>query len=87
MHTPAPWKIELENEHGNTVYYIATEAKYYSWIAKINDNPNKSANAHLIAAAPQLLEALTELCELPNKKRPDWVWEQARAAIKKATCK
>jgi hypothetical protein len=43
------------------------------------------ANATLIAAAPDLLEALQELCTVPNKHRPDSVWDAARAAIAKAT--
>lgn len=42
------------------------------------------ANARLIAAAPELLEALIELCAAPNKHRPERVWDQARAAIAKA---
>lgn len=32
-----------------------------------------------------LLAALKELCELPDKKRPERVWHQAVAAIGKAT--
>ena len=42
------------------------------------------ANARLIAAAPDLLAALEELCLAPNKHRPDEYWEAARAAIAKA---
>lgn len=41
-------------------------------------------NARLIAAAPDLLAALEELCLAPNKHRPEEYWEAARAAITKA---
>jgi hypothetical protein len=55
---------------------------------------NASANAHLIAAAPDLLKALTDLiavCEpniYPQPDKPDSPWaklQAARAAIAKAT--
>lgn len=44
----------------------------------------QAANARLIAAAPDLLAALEELCLAPNKHRPDEYWEAARVAIAKA---
>lgn len=43
------------------------------------------ANARLIAAAPDLLEALRALLDDPDPRgAPAQVWEQARAAIAKA---
>ena len=36
------------------------------------------------AAAEDMLKALEELLSVPNKKRPDRVWEEARAAVQKA---
>ena len=34
--------------------------------------------------AAELLAALVELVAVPNKHRPEWVWEDARVAISKA---
>jgi hypothetical protein len=37
------------------------------------------------AAAPELLAALEACLAVPNKNRPDYIWDDARAAIAKAT--
>lgn len=50
-----------------------------------NEYRNAEANARLWAAAPDLLAALVELVAVPNKHRPDRVWNEARVAIAKAT--
>jgi len=67
------------------------------WVGPTNHNDVKDAaiherhdaNARLIAAAPDLLEALNVMLEEPwlfDSSRPKhWAQEQARAAIKKAT--
>ncbi|MEY0949681.1 hypothetical protein AB7179_05690 [Providencia manganoxydans] len=44
----------------------------------------KQANAHLIAAAPELLEALQSLLTYGCITGDDWVIEKAEAAISKA---
>ena len=41
-------------------------------------------NTVLISAAPDLLDALEELLLVPNKQRPDYVWDDAREAVRKA---
>ena len=41
---------------------------------------NAVVNSHA-----ELLSALKELVELPNKKRPERFWDAARAAITRAT--
>jgi hypothetical protein len=53
-------------------------------VALITDGPDADDVTRLIAAAPDLLAALEELCLAPNKHRPDEYWEAARAAIAKA---
>ena len=60
-HTPGPW-FALENDpkhfpgHG---YRVNRNKDGFAWdLAHICNAPNGSANARLIAAAPELLEAL-----------------------------
>ena len=57
-HTPGPWKV-IQPEHDPNAYDVATEAG--GQIARL---PWKcEANARLIAAAPELFEALRDLRE------------------------
>jgi hypothetical protein len=94
-HTPGPWVIdETKVEHGccwSTAIFAPDSNGYYGGpgelVAEAND-----ANAHLIAAAPELLEALGHfMCcttilpngEIIGLKREHF--EAARAAIAKAT--
>lgn len=85
-HTPGPWKIE---ERQIDDYYVNIQAKVETIAAVLTMDPvyptkKEMANARLITAAPDLLEALKELVAVPNKHRPDRVWDEARAAIAKA---
>lgn len=103
-HTPRPWKIE---ESGITMHPISGErAREFIIVATDNSLPNigavygrldreNIANARLIAAAPELLEALKQ-CITDHgalgydrtaeyaRKRLDYITEIARAAIAKA---
>lgn len=96
QHTPGPW-FALENDpkhfpgHG---YRVNRNKDGFAWdLAHICNAPNGSANARLIAAAPELLDALqamTEIAEmtigwLPTPPNADGPLIQARAAIAKAT--
>lgn len=57
-HTPGPWTAEAEREGGPVTY---VHAKAHG-IADCNAGyPNDEANARLIAAAPELYEALRAL--------------------------
>ena len=65
-HTPAPWIYALPHKgsYGEIVY--TSDMK--TWVVNCS-SPNLSteqskANAHLIAAAPELLEALKEFLDL-----------------------
>lgn len=99
-HTPAPWKLTLINpgpskgsvfEHwriGNEEAGNAIVAECYDWTLNKSE---RDANARLIAAAPELLEALedcySELNQLAflsgdNLAKP--TLDKARAAIAKA---
>ncbi len=63
-HTPGPWFAEYDD---NGFYYIRGGEGGLSDLAHIiGEGPLDKANAHLIAAAPDLLEALKVLlsCQL-----------------------
>ncbi len=84
-HTPGPWKVD-----GDT--YITAHSLI---IAHCKQNgslklEDAQANARLIAAAPELLEALEYAvlglkAEQPSDYSFDLAFSMARAAIKKAT--
>lgn len=84
-HTPGPWMVE-----GRTVYALNDDG-YNRFSALVQDahtpGDELEANAQLIAAAPELLEALEALTanyadvEQGGSKNVD----KARAAIAKAT--
>ena len=88
-HTPGPW-FALENDpkhfpgHG---YRVNRNKDGFAWdLAHICNAPNGSANARLIASAPELLEALKAVLanSLDSKGLAD-AHKQARDAIAKAT--
>jgi hypothetical protein len=95
-HTPGPWK-ELTDRQGYTRSITGVHGP--ETVNVINWNgisrpatENGKANARLIAAAPELLEALGALMAKLSAKLPALqyhdckeAYEQARAAIAKAT--
>ena len=52
VHSSAPWKV---NDFDNAVHVIGVG---YQTICRVAYNKNERANAKLIAAAPEMLEAL-----------------------------
>lgn len=76
-HTPGPWEY-----HGGDDYTVilgpgdTTDRP----LAEVNSG---SADARLIAAAPDLLAALKEVVRLSDRKTV--AWDKAKAAIAKAT--
>ena len=87
-HTPGPWTvtadgagwyIECAPERGHSVAYIMAEIGEED---PDTSDDEKEANARLIAAAPDLLEALQMLLEFPNTGPAT---SAAREAITKAT--
>ena len=67
-HTPGPWQVVGSNVYGNNLRALL---------------PMNAADARLIAAAPDLLEALEDLLGWQTLA-PDDVVTAARAAIAKA---
>ena len=91
MTTPAPWEIDTSI----TSYAAAIRHKWNGGVKTICyvEGPGLSAsserrrsagiaNAMLIAAAPDLLEALQEVVAISNRKHD--AWDKAHAAIAKA---
>ena len=77
-HTPRPWKIE-----GRSILGRCFTGTYCNICDKVRGgSPEQAeANARLIAAAPELLEALREVVALSDRKHD--AWDKAKAAIAK----
>ena len=80
QHTPGPWQYKRTSgfDYGSTAY----------WVPGICTNIDTEANARLIAAAPELLEALKAVLDNPYREGTashERVKDIARAAIAKAT--
>ena len=90
-YTPGPWVADRVR-----VGYSVMDAKCLGYVVQPSDDEGRygtimtEANARLIAAAPELLEALMELvdeAEMGGSSRAQWdaMRDRARAAITKAT--
>lgn len=80
-HTPGPWTID--NSNGATYINQGNQPIVPITICRLTSN-HTTANANLIAAAPELLEALEGIRELMGI---DWLlpeFDEAREAIAKA---
>ena len=85
QHTPGPWVVDRDAS-GNGISTTIESNRF--WITGVIKFPgpgfSDEANARLIAAAPELLEALCLL--LDRIESPDGLpMKKARAAIAKAT--
>lgn len=78
-HTPGPWRYDYEVGYCGEI--VASNGQT---ICTFNDEPLPS-HARLIAAAPELLEALIDLVALYPLDSTDAIITSARAAISKAT--
>ena len=86
MHTKGPWKVSnLERPH----HVLVCNEKWYT-VARVfsaNKSGDPEANARLIAAAPELLEALQAIVQVlggSQPKDPIGAYFIAEAAIRKA---
>ena len=87
-HTPGPWKAHLDEAYVVTGpdrgrVAIMTHLKGAHGLGGRRSGDESAANARLIAAAPELLEALTDLLGWQTLA-PDDVVAAARAAIARA---
>jgi hypothetical protein len=87
QHTPAPWSIEWDHQ-SNTPEFIRAFVDGEMEDVAIVIPDTSVANAHLIAAAPDLLESLKDLENILSCKPCDRdehkLLDAARAAILKA---
>lgn len=96
-HTPGPWEVSIGNDYAVTAeaypkayphHYKSDDlGEYLAYVGNRAEDFGK-ANARLIAAAPDMLEALEVMLQEPwltdSDKPKHWAQEQARAAIAKA---
>ena len=97
LHTPGPWFIERRTHDNETTYYWVTASDGHGWSVDRYMSVSGCIDEHdarLIAAAPELLEALKEAHnalelfasdESPSGQIAVAAVMQARAAIAKAT--
>jgi hypothetical protein len=94
-HTPGPWGCIDTSNHAHDYRLIKPDGSPLPLHVEANDHSEQRANARLIAAAPDLLEALQEITsdyadrfDLDDPSTNPGIKssiEQARAAISKAT--
>ena len=93
-HTPGPWVVRTIDQSLATVEtqdgeYIICNAAQLRWDDWKTEHAERKANARLIAAAPELLEALQRLSAQCERLRMAWQLESdaernARVVIAKA---
>lgn len=86
-HTPGPWETDRNNVHTGQIATIH-HCLNNDWVEVWSENwpideAEQEANARLIAAAPELLEALHRLVDATDPETTGW--SEAVAAIAKAT--
>ena len=70
-HTPGPWVWDSHYDDLRPLWYseMSQGCGYLSW----DNDETREANAHLIAAAPDLLEALDDLWSWVRNWYPDFM--------------
>ena len=88
-HTPGPWTV-TEGKLSLQIHSIGKDGKREYWLANIKGESvpaSEMGNAHLIAAAPELLEALKQVRDWEQANPgsiSSLIEEDANAAIAKA---
>lgn len=82
--TPGPWAINVIGPHWNNNSLTHIEITFGDDGECICDTVYKAEDATLIAAAPELLEALQDALHAYDKHGEHSEWDFARAAIAKA---
>lgn len=82
-HTPGPWNVGHEDENTGEIEVISDGRPYVCLVLPGAIDEVTPANARLIAAAPELLEALQRLVDAVDPESTGW--GEAVAVIAKAT--
>lgn len=82
--TPGPWVVNEIGQHWNNKALTHLEITYGEDGECICDTVYQREDANLIAAAPELLEALQFIINDCSRMIPKCAEDKARAAIKKA---
>lgn len=90
-HTPGPWIVQESFNEDRKMHVLGIGPEGYSWIAKIQTVPEHGslenmANARLIAAAPELLQAADYLLSL-NREAGQTEWKTAMQSLARAVAK
>lgn len=80
-HTPGNWRFAWHNNHDAQITFACVVLD--DEMVVIGHGAEKVAKAHLIAAAPELLEALQAVVAVSDRATDEF--DRARAAIAKAT--
>lgn len=87
-HTPGPWIIQSDSCHYDTLSIVNVGRKMVVHVGGCCEPAEQEANAHLIAAAPELLRAAKDFVEWFECGRvgdkPIAELHYARAAVAKA---
>lgn len=84
-HTPGPWSAQQRQDQGVYDFFALNKPSPFA-TAQASSSIEAEANARLIAAAPELLDALQEIVEAQKGGYLGWSHiDAASAAIAKAT--
>jgi hypothetical protein len=91
-HTPGPWKVSPADKDRGALHVYGSYGRDWIEVAKVQAVTewagSETANARLIAAAPELAEALLEFVDWKGAKvtreTAAVLFEKARAALQKA---
>ena len=81
QHTKGPWKIDEAEDLPLAIIEDTPDGMGVCEIGAFT--PQNIANAHLIAAAPELLEQLEALCAWAEAKNAHPITQEARRVINK----
>lgn len=90
LHTPGPWKLEITDTGFRVIYSDSTLRSHIAALheaALCEEHGDTFANARLIAAAPDLLDALDwALRQIEDDLDPDHqaAFDAARSTLRKA---
>ena len=91
-HTPGPW-VQFDGDLvcvGGDASKMICDIRGWGWLSKKGEEEAiaiQTANAKLIASAPDLIEALQQIASMCDNQNPthETIWRVAHNAILKAT--